>query len=298
MGERPLFTAGAKPVVVTKTGEIIPSAWDRSIVFATGDRRFYVYEHVNLSTGEVFYVGKGCGTRAWSRSNRNRHWKYIEAAHGRAVRLVSTGLTEDEAFALEANLIKSYTPGTLATYASGGSGTSGYRHTEAARKAMSEKRKGVPMNEAARLALSERIRSSPRLLGLRSVAFSGDRNPSHKPENRAASSARMKRNNPMRDPKTRAKMSAALRGRVPSEEHRRKISDSLRGKKRGPMPDHVREKLQEVRNKRKMPVKSECGLWFESSFAAAKALGISQGSISNNCTGRTKSAGGYRWSFA
>lgn len=112
----------------------VESAWSRDVVFAAGPSRFYVYEHINRTTGEVFYVGKGCGARAWSRSNRNRHWKYIEAAHGRVVRLIAAYLTEEEAFRIEAETIASYPVGQLATYTAGGSGISGYRHTERAKK--------------------------------------------------------------------------------------------------------------------------------------------------------------------
>lgn len=37
---------------------------------------------------------------------------------------------------------------------------------------------------------------------------------------------------------------------------------------------------------------------FESTASAAKATGCYQGAISNNCVGRAKSAGGYRWAYA
>ena len=36
---------------------------------------------------------------------------------------------------------------------------------------------------------------------------------------------------------------------------------------------------------------------FESSASAARAIGCSQGSISNSCTGRAKTAGGYKWRY-
>ena len=276
----------------------IGSAWSRDVVFATGPSRFYVYEHINRTTGEVFYVGKGCGARAWSRSSRNRHWRFIEAAHGRIVRLIATFLTEEQAFRIEEETIASYADGQLATYVAGGSGISGYRHTDRAKRAMSEKRKGRSASEAARRHMSETIRSRPDLLQLRSDFLSGPNNPAKKPENRARSSARMKARNPTHDPEVLERIRLANTGRKLSAEHRRKLGDALRGQKRGPMPENVRVALQAVRNARKTPVQTSCGLWFESALAAAKALGLRQGSISNNCAGRTKSAGGYVWSFA
>lgn len=36
---------------------------------------------------------------------------------------------------------------------------------------------------------------------------------------------------------------------------------------------------------------------YESTAAAARATGCGQGSISNNCLGRTKTAGGYKWKY-
>lgn len=51
-----------------------------------GRRSFYVYLHKTMS-GRVFYVGKGTGNRAWSRTKRHRLWvAYIEKAACRAVR--------------------------------------------------------------------------------------------------------------------------------------------------------------------------------------------------------------------
>lgn len=87
--------------------------------------RFYVYLHLKPS-GEVFYVGKGTGKRAWSRNLRNRHWKYIVAYHGFVVQIHTDKLTEDQAFELEKQLIKHYREiGILANVTDGGGGVSG-----------------------------------------------------------------------------------------------------------------------------------------------------------------------------
>lgn len=37
--------------------------------------RFYVYYHKNNNTGEIFYVGKGSGNRAYIASSRTNDWK-------------------------------------------------------------------------------------------------------------------------------------------------------------------------------------------------------------------------------
>ena len=87
--------------------------------------RFYVYLHSKPS-GEIFYVGKGTGKRAWSRNLRNRHWRHIVDCHGFVVKIHTYGLTESQAFELEKQLIKSYKETSkLANVTDGGGGVSG-----------------------------------------------------------------------------------------------------------------------------------------------------------------------------
>ena len=259
--------------------------------------RFYVYAHFRADDGGLFYIGKGSGRRAWSKCSRNRHWKAVVAKHGRRVRILYEGLSEIEALRIEALLIKAK-KGSLATYTSGGAGTSGYRHTEKAKSSMSEKRRGLKASEEARAAMSEAIRSNPRLIALRSAAFSGDKNPARKEANRAASSERMKLSNPMNNPETRAKMAASAKGRIISDEARIKIGNAHRGRKRGPVKPHVAEILKASREARKRAVVTTCGLWFDSTAEAARVTGVRQGNIVNNCVGRAKSAGGFQWRYA
>lgn len=42
---------------------------------------YYVYAHTKPS-GEIFYIGKGKGKRAYDSSNRNRHWQFVVNKHG------------------------------------------------------------------------------------------------------------------------------------------------------------------------------------------------------------------------
>lgn len=39
--------------------------------------KYYLYRHIRLDTGNVFYVGIGTGRRAWKKENRNKHWHNI-----------------------------------------------------------------------------------------------------------------------------------------------------------------------------------------------------------------------------
>lgn len=95
-------------------------------------KRFYVYEHWRLDRDECFYVGKGMKNRAYKMRDRNAHHCAIVAklsreGSGMEVRMVATGLTEDEAFALEVERIAFWREAgaDLANLTNGGEGVSG-----------------------------------------------------------------------------------------------------------------------------------------------------------------------------
>lgn len=89
---------------------------------------FYVYVHRTLS-GQVFYVGKGCGQRAWSNS-RNDYWHRVVKKHGLLVEIIAPGLQEWYAFELELELIAKYGRENLCNLTDGGEGASGQIQTE------------------------------------------------------------------------------------------------------------------------------------------------------------------------
>lgn len=95
-------------------------------------KTFLVYQHLRKDTGAVFYVGKGTPKRAVTSVGRNQHWKNIVAkAEGFSVEIIADGLSEDDAFKLEAELITAYRSFglKLANIADGGGGCSGYKHS-------------------------------------------------------------------------------------------------------------------------------------------------------------------------
>jgi hypothetical protein len=71
-----------------------------------GRRDFYVYVHRDRK-GQVFYVGKGTGRRAWSKDRDVLWHRYIETRSGGeySVEIVREGLLEREAEELESELI-------------------------------------------------------------------------------------------------------------------------------------------------------------------------------------------------
>ena len=73
-------------------------------------RGYYVYVHKDSASGEVFYVGKGYGQRAWNTKSRNSKWqsKVKSLSNGWQVEIVKDDLSENEAFDLEISLIEKY----------------------------------------------------------------------------------------------------------------------------------------------------------------------------------------------
>ena len=68
---------------------------------------YYVYEHIRPDNNTCFYVGKGHGKRYKCKS-RNSHHDRIVKKYGMKTRIVKDGLSEQEAFELEQDLIKYY----------------------------------------------------------------------------------------------------------------------------------------------------------------------------------------------
>lgn len=65
---------------------------------------FYVYAHRKATTGEIFYIGKGTGRRAWN-LQRNSLWSRTVKKHGLIVDIVQAGLREWAAHEIECDLI-------------------------------------------------------------------------------------------------------------------------------------------------------------------------------------------------
>lgn len=69
------------------------------------ESKYYIYAHKRLDTGDIFYIGKGSGKRAYIKSNRSQFWKRIVAKYGYEVMFLKEGLSEEEAFGYEISLI-------------------------------------------------------------------------------------------------------------------------------------------------------------------------------------------------
>ena len=130
---------------------------------------YYVYEHWRLDRDECFYVGKGKGGRAYSMKNRNRHHQAICAKLNRIgsafeVRIVASGLSEQESFELECERIVFWRSSgcDLTNLTDGGEGPSGFVHTQATKELWSRQRKGQIVPEDGRIKRSLALKGRPK----------------------------------------------------------------------------------------------------------------------------------------
>src|SRR5882672_3033693 len=108
-------------------------------------KKYYVYIHVKPN-GEVFYVGKGCGRRAFesTRGRRSIHWIRVKNKYGFKVIIVGYYDTEEEALEEEIKLIAEYRSLgiELINETNGGDGTSGHKHSKETKLKQSKARIG------------------------------------------------------------------------------------------------------------------------------------------------------------
>lgn len=172
---------------------------------------FYAYLHMYpwyhpILPGEVFYIGKGYGERAWHRSQRNRRHQFIINKYG----IDNLGVviirceSEMEAYALEEELIDTFWRHgvDLVNMTGGGKGgMRGYKH---------------PAATCAKMKVSAKTK---------------------KPQ---SENALQRQRDAMRTPRMREMSRERFKNNQPSKETRLRIADKLRGI---PRPEYVCEKI-------------------------------------------------------
>lgn len=280
---------------------------------------FYIYHHRRKSDGVIFYVGKGCGNRAWSKNNRNIHWHRTVKKHGFVVSIVSTGLSFDESNFREVALIshlgrRDLGMGPLVNMTDGGDGRSNYTFRAESKQRIADAARQWRMNpeqaQRHRGALRGRVVSESTRQKI-SIANLGRK---RSPDVVAGMVARMTGRRPSEE--TRRKMSEAhsgershLFGRVLTQSEKENISAKLKDfySKNPPTmlgkthDAQARAKISAARSKR---VICSNGMAFDSAKAAAewcRTLGHSKASrtsICNCCNGKIKKSYGLVWAFA
>jgi len=186
---------------------------------------FYVYIHIRLDTGEIFYVGKGQKKRAWSPRGRNQHWLGIVAKHGRLVHIHSYHVSEEEAFSQEVKLIDEYKGSgiKLVNLTDGGEGASGWVPSAETRARIGEAHRGNT-NWLGRTHSVE----TRKKMSLSSMGNRGLEGRTHTSETKLKMSEAAKGR--IFSQETRERMGIAQRKRVVSEETKVKISKANKGK--------------------------------------------------------------------
>lgn len=70
--------------------------------------KYYVYGHYKPNSAIPFNIGKGCGWRAISKTDRNLHWHNTVNKNGYIVEIMYFGLTKEQALDIERMLIAKY----------------------------------------------------------------------------------------------------------------------------------------------------------------------------------------------
>ena len=116
-------------------------------------KQFYVYMYLR-EDGTPYYIGKGANKRAWSKQRRIK-----KPEDESRIAIHTEDLTEDQAFALEMELIDKYGrkdngTGILRNLTDGGEGNSGRTMTETHRQRIANAKTGLKATQEAKESMS------------------------------------------------------------------------------------------------------------------------------------------------
>lgn len=262
------------------------------------DKKFYVYAHFQESDGRIFYIGKGNGDRAYRTRGRNAFWRHIVKKHGLTVKIIASGLLEEDSFRIEMSAIAlcKNMGARLANLTDGGEGNSGWNPSPESRRRMSESNvfrrpEFIEKMKKDRTGkkLSEEHKRKIGLAGIGRIRLESSNE-----------KARQKMLGRKMTEEQRKKMSESQKRRPPiTEQTRLNMSKAGKGKI---ISEYCKQKTSEANSKK---VLCSNGLTFSSATNAAKWIVDSglrksayQGNISSCCYGKLKTAYGFSWSFA
>lgn len=263
------------------------------------EQNFYVYEHRRKDTGKVFYVGKGCGSRAKNLNNRGRYWNNVaNAAGGVLIAYRVSGVDEELSLLAEMELIDAYRRRgvRITNITDGGEGAPGWVPSEEAKRKIGEANKHTPKARGEQHGMYGKKHSPESLAKMRAAQAArdwGEKHPFYGKRHTAES---------------KAKVSAARKGKCAGAENpfygkthtpeiRRLLSEVQRGRKAS---DETRAK-QKASALASAPSKQAVrpvvcvtnGQSYYGLNEAARQLGLHRQSIRMVCNGKLKATGGY-----
>ena len=166
-----------------------------------------------MDTGEVFYVGKGTGKRAFEKAGRNDHWAKITKKYNYSIHILYEGLFQKDANDLEQKIIAAYGRNLLCNMTDGGDGSR--NPSDETRGKMSKSATGRKGYWTGKKRSPETVKAiSEKLSGRKGMK--GEKNPLF---GKSLSEERKR------------KISEYMKNHLFSEEHKRKISLSKTGEK-------------------------------------------------------------------
>ena len=229
---------------------------------------YYVYSHIKKTDGTCFYIGKGKGNRAFSKSSRNKHWHRVVVKHGYEVVFLAKNLTEEQALLLEEERIREIGLSNLTNQATGGKKSAGWKHEESTKKRISESSIEANKKKDKSFYKTQEHREKCRL------AYNKERSKEH-----------------YKDPEYLKNFREACKARdfsyQQTEEHRNKLRAQKLGK-----PNMKKRKPVEQYSLDGLLIATWTGV-----VEAAKALNISCSTINGCLKNRNKSAAGYLWKY-
>jgi hypothetical protein len=197
------------------------------------ERRFYVYAYLrtrdstNGKSGTPYYIGKGCGDRAY-----DSHHRVGPPKDRTNIIFLGWNLLEDHAFEAEKHFIRYYGridsgTGCLGNLTDGGEGSSGWVMSAESRRKHSERLRGRTITEEHRRKISESKKGKKRSAysneHRRKLSEAGRRRiPSSETRRKLSESSKAM----WQEPDVRRKMTAAFKLRSLSEEYRSKMSEA------------------------------------------------------------------------
>ena len=132
----------------------------------------YVYLHTKPN-GEIFYVGKGSGYRAYDKNHRSEYWKRVVNKYGYEVKIFLDNVSDEKALSVEMDLIDAIGLDNLVNFTKGGEGISGFKHKEITKKKIglsnsggTSLSKGKKFSKSHRRKMAKSMSNSKRGLGM------------------------------------------------------------------------------------------------------------------------------------